>query len=439
MTRPSRPHSTAFTVALALLALLGVPHPATAQDERTVTLEEAIELALRHSPQIAQATGAMSNAESAERTAWGAFLPSLSLSTRTSLSSSTRFNSETNTVVTSPSSQSYNAGLSSSIDLFTGGRRGAQLEQARAQTAAAEVAFVQQRFAVMLAAKRAVFDVLQADELIRIAEARVQRAREGVEAATRRMEVGSGTRSDVLRAGLELTNAQQSLLQARSQRRTAAFALGRLVGESGHVGARLTEPLQPRPLAYSREELLQLVLEQAPSVRSAVAAQRAADASVRSARAQYLPTLSASASYNLVNQEVDFRTANKSWSIGAGISYPIFNRFQREDAVARANVQADIARVQLEDAKRQARAEFERVMAGLELAEQQIALAEEAVQAAEEDLRMQEERYRLGVATIIDRVTSQLNLVQAEVDRIAARYAYQLARAELEALVGRSL
>jgi len=439
MTRPSRPHSTAFTVALALLALLGVPHPATAQDERTVTLEEAIELALRHSPQIAQATGAMSNAESAERTAWGAFLPSLSLSTRTSLSSSTRFNSETNTVVTSPSSQSYNAGLSSSIDLFTGGRRGAQLEQARAQTAAAEVAFVQQRFAVMLAAKRAVFDVLQADELIRIAEARVQRAREGVEAATRRMEVGSGTRSDVLRAGLELTNAQQSLLQARSQRRTAAFALGRLVGESGPVGARLTEPLQPRPLAYSREELLQLVLEQAPSVRSAVAAQRAADASVRSARAQYLPTLSASASYNLVNQEVDFRTANKSWSIGAGISYPIFNRFQREDAVARANVQADIARVQLEDAKRQARAEFERVMAGLELAEQQIALAEEAVQAAEEDLRMQEERYRLGVATIIDRVTSQLNLVQAEVDRIAARYAYQLARAELEALVGRSL
>jgi outer membrane protein len=292
---------------------------------------------------------------------------------------------------------------------------------------------------VMLAAKRAVFDVLQADELIRIAEARVQRAREGVEAATRRMEVGSGTRSDVLRAGLELTNAQQSLLQARSQRRTAAFALGRLVGESGPVGARLTEPLQPRPLAYSREELLQLVLEQAPSVRSAVAAQRAADASVRSARAQYLPTLSASASYNLVNQEVDFRTANKSWSIGAGISYPIFNRFQREDAVARANVQADIARVQLEDAKRQARAEFERVMAGLELAEQQIALAEEAVQAAEEDLRMQEERYRLGVATIIDRVTSQLNLVQAEVDRIAARYAYQLARAELEALVGRSL
>lgn len=439
MTRPSRPHSTAFTVALALLALLGVPHPATAQDERTVTLEEAIELALRHSPQIAQATGAMSNAESAERTAWGAFLPSLSLSTRTSLSSSTRFNSETNTVVTSPSSQSYNAGLSSSIDLFTGGRRGAQLEQARAQTAAAEVAFVQQRFAVMLAAKRAVFDVLQADELIRIAEARVLRAREGVEAATRRMEVGSGTRSDVLRAGLELTNAQQSLLQARSQRRTAAFALGRLVGESGPVGARLTEPLQPRPLAYSREELLQLVLEQAPSVRSAVAAQRAADASVRSARAQYLPTLSASASYNLVNQEVDFRTANKSWSIGAGISYPIFNRFQREDAVARANVQADIARVQLEDAKREARAEFERVMAGLELAEQQIALAEEAVQAAEEDLRMQEERYRLGVATIIDRVTSQLNLVQAEVDRIAARYAYQLARAELEALVGRSL
>jgi outer membrane protein TolC len=58
---------------------------------------------------------------------------------------------------------------------------------------------------------------------------------------------------------------------------------------------------------------------------------------------------------------------------------------------------------------------------------------------AREDLRVQDERYRLGASTILDLITSQLNLAQAETDEIAARYDYQIARAELEALVGREL
>ena len=98
-----------------------------------------------------------------------------------------------------------------------------------------------------------------------------------------------------------------------------------------------------------------------------------------------------------------------------------------------------VARAQLEDARRAARAELERVLANLRLAEERIALTEEAVRVAEEDLRVQQERYRLGASTILEQITSQVNLMQAEVDRISARYDYHIARAELEALLGREL
>jgi TolC family type I secretion outer membrane protein len=432
--RPGR----SLALALFITAANAVPGRAQEPAGPTLTLEQAIEAALRHSPQIAQATGAVRNAESAERTAWGAFLPNLSVNTGASRSSSERFNPQTNTTVTG-SSNSYSAGLSSSIDIFTGGRRGAELTRSRAQTAASEAALVEQRFSVILSAKRAFFEVLRGDELVRVAEASVQRAQEGIDAAERRMQVGSATRSDVLRARLELTNAKQAVLQAQNQRRTAAFALGRLVGIEGPVGARIEEPLAPRPLALSREELTSLVLAQAPAVRSAAANAEAAEASVRAARGQYFPSITASAGYDLFNTEPTFDNSRKSWTLRLGVSYPIFNRFQREDAVSRANVQADVARVQLDDARRLARAELERILANLELAEERVAIAEEAVSVAEEDLRVQQERYRLGVATILDLTTSQANLVQAEVNRIAARYDYQIARAELEALVGREL
>ncbi|HEX6938896.1 MAG TPA: TolC family protein [Longimicrobiales bacterium] len=412
--------------------------PRAPGDEPVFTLEQAIEAVLRHSPLIAQATGAVRNAESAERRALGQFLPSLSLSSGASLASTERFNPQTNTTVTG-SNDSYSAGISSQMTIFSGGQRGAALAEARAQTAAADAALIEQRYAVVLTVKQTFFDVLRAEDLIRVAEARVQRAQEALDAATRRADVGSGTRSDVLRARLELTNARQSLLQAQNQRRTAAHALGRLVGVDGAVGARHDAPLEPRPLALGREELLALALEQAPAVRAADAGAAAADAAARAAKAQYFPSVTASGGYDWFNQDPAIGGGRTSWSLRLGVSFPLFNRFQREDAVSRASVQADIARSQAADARRRTRAELERILGALELAEQQIALAQEAVRAAEEDFRVQQERYRLGVSTILDQVTSQLNLVQAETDLIAARYDYQVARAELEALVGRNL
>ena len=49
------------------------------------------------------------------------------------------------------------------------------------------------------------------------------------------------------------------------------------------------------------------------------------------------------------------------------------------------------------------------------------------------------ERYRAGISTSLDRLTSELAVTQAELALVAARYNYQLTRATLEALVGREL
>ena len=55
------------------------------------------------------------------------------------------------------------------------------------------------------------------------------------------------------------------------------------------------------------------------------------------------------------------------------------------------------------------------------------------------DLRVQQERYRLGSTTIIEVLTSQEALNQAEVDEVAAHFDLLLAKAQIEALIGREL
>jgi outer membrane protein TolC len=89
--------------------------------------------------------------------------------------------------------------------------------------------------------------------------------------------------------------------------------------------------------------------------------------------------------------------------------------------------------------QRQVRSDAARLVTALHFAEENVALAEEAVRAAQEDLRVQTERYRAGISTLLDELTSQVALTQAELGRVAARYNYQVTRASLEALVGRTL
>ena len=59
--------------------------------------------------------------------------------------------------------------------------------------------------------------------------------------------------------------------------------------------------------------------------------------------------------------------------------------------------------------------------------------------AATEDLRVQNERYRVGAATILDLLTSQTALTTAEQNLVQVRFDYLIARAQVEAVVGRTL
>ncbi|HEX6306818.1 MAG TPA: TolC family protein [Longimicrobiales bacterium] len=436
----SKTSAAARIVAAACAGVLLMSARVEAQtpDTLKLTLDEVVQRAMAHSPQVVQAQGAVQTAGAAELSAIGAFLPNLNISSGAALSSTQRFDPNTNTNVTG-SSDSYNAGISSSIDLFTGGRRGAQLTQARAETRASEAALVEQHYAVTLNAKTAYFDVARAADLIRSAEARLQRADEGLAAAQLRSQAGSATRSDVLRAELERTNSRQALLTAHNQKRAAMFALGRLVAVDGPVDVVVDEPVAAADLPLTPEQLLELALAQSPSVITAEANERAALAGVRVSRSQYMPSVNGSGSYNWNNDAPSFQDLRSSWTLRLGLSFPVFNRFAREEAVERSQVQAQVARYQLDDARRATRAELERVLGTLETARQQIAIAREALALAEEDLRVQQERYRLGVSTILEQVTSQENLVTAEANLIAAQYDYQLALAQLEALIGREL
>jgi outer membrane protein len=413
---------------------------AQTQPARAVTLQEAVAMAHENNPLVVNATGAISSAQAAERSARGAYLPSLSVNAGTSLAGASTIGTPASGTSIAGTSDSYSAGLSASWDVYTGGRRGAEREAAQAGTRASQANLTAQRASVSLEVERAFYEVLRTEDLAAVAQARIGRAEEGVTAAQQRLQLGSATRSDLLRAQLELNTARGDLLQARTERDAAQLALGRLVGADDAVTATRGAESQVDALDDAEASALLARIEgEAPAVVAARAATESAAAGVDAARSQYLPSVSLSTGYNWQNTNPVIDQSRTNWSVGVGVSYPIFNGYQREESVVRARVQQTSAQAELADAVRGVRTDAARALGQLRLAQERITLAEQALGTAQEDLRVQRERYRLGSTTILELLTSQEALVQAETDVVTARYDHQVARAELQALAGRPL
>ena len=322
------------------------------------------------------------------------------------------------------------------MTVFDGFSRMADIRAANADIESADASFVNTRFQTILQTKQAFFDALASEELVRISDTRIERAQEQLNISIEKLRAGTATRSDTLRSHVEVANARLQRLQAETQLAAAEADLARLVGLEGSVQAATDDALL-RIADIDTTTLRQEALARSPQIEQADASARSAEAQHAATTAQYLPRVTASYSKSWsANQWLDL---NPSWSARLSLSMTLFNGFAREASRTRAAVNLESARAQVDDTRRQVNTQLTQYLASLLAAQTRLEIAEANRAASEEDLRVQRERYRLGAATIVDVLASQVNLDQAEVDIVQARFDYLVAKAQIEALVGREL
>jgi outer membrane protein len=407
-----------------------------------LTLSEVVERALAVSPLVASGTGGVQIARSYKRTTLGAYLPTIiatSAATRVNAGQTQTTSGVTSGIASPTRSQTY--GLAAAVDLFTGGRRQANEAVARADLRAAGSTLVSDRFVVVLSAQQGFYEVIRASDLVQVARAGLAEADQLLKFTTSMFRAGTVTRSDLLRAQLQSTTMQEQLLAATDTLVAASYALGWIVGVDGAVGARADSASEAiRPLALDDSSIVRLAAEASPSVAVADDIEAATKAALRAARTQYVPTVSATGARNWANSSTVVTGAPRpGWTVTVGTSYPVFNGFQREDAVTRAEVAAYVARVSLADTRRSVRASAAQLLGALATTTAGISLGAEAIRSAREDLRVQTARYRAGISTMLDVLTSEAALLQAEYSLAQSEHRYHITRAALEALVGRKL
>ena len=407
-----------------------------------ISLAEAIRLAQLNSVSTVQARGTIRTSSAAVKQSYAAFLPSFSVSASRQKQNGDRFNSQGNLVPFTGNPTSYSTGLSSSLELFDGGRRFFDVKAAKADVDAAEAGETVSRYNVALQVKQQYYNILAARESESAARAQIQQTEQQLRASSLRLRAGAATVSDSLRSVVALGNARLALLNAQNNLQLANQTLTRLVASPTPVTANPADTVDAPVVIPSLAELEPLV-NNAPAIAQAEAQLDAAHAAVRSAKTAFLPTLSMSFSRGGSGLDPAFGIGDKQYAYNQNLSFrlnfPLFNNLNREVSVARAMVAEDVAEVQARDARLLARQTLVQSLGQMRNAQEQVQIQTVSVAAAAEDLRVQQRRYELGATTLLDLLTSQTQLDNARSALIRARYDYRVARAQLEALIGHDL
>ena len=422
------------------LLLASTPAP------RPITLAEAVDLARRNSLVRVEARGRSRTAAAQVRSAYGAFVPTLSVTgggTRQLPESGDRTRIDNGQVIVLPSTPwSYNTTIGSSLQLFDGGRRLFELRQAHAERDAAETNENAQQFEAVLEAKQQYFNVLAWREAEAAAKVQLEQAEQQFKTAVLRVRAGSATRSDSLRSVIQVSTARLAIGEARNNVVVANASLTRAIGSPEPVTAASEDSTSLIGLSVGEAELVRLV-EQSPSVKQAEADLDVALAGQKVARTGYIPTVNAAYNYSGSGTERPFAFGSDDFdyngSLRLSFNIPIFDQLAREESVVRADVAKDNAEAALKDAKLAARQSLAQRLADYRNAEERVFTQTATLSTAEEDYRVQERRYQVGASTLLDLLASQTLVNQARQDLIRARYDQRVAKAQLEALVGRPL
>jgi len=237
---------------------------------------------------------------------------------------------------------------------------------------------------------------------------------------------------------LTRTTARVELIRQEARLKVARYQLGRRVGLSGPVDAASLDTLAAPGLPISEEQAMAEAVRESPDAVLARANERAAAAQFRAARGSYLPRIDLFGQFSAFDDRF-FPAATTRSAFGLSLSWPIWDNAARELNVARATTARDVSRAVRNDTELALQRDVVEAYEAYNAARAAADLAANAVTVAGENLRVQQQRYQAGATTIIDLITAQVSLSEAEAGLVQARQGTRLALSGLEAILGRRL
>ncbi len=397
-----------FLSAFACLLASTAAAVSSAAADESLSLEQAVSLALARNPEVIQARNRLEAARGQSLQLAARPNPELVLS------------AEGLPLGSGTGEKEVSLGVQQLLEFP--GKRALRLQAGERgeEAAAAELDRVQSVTAARTEA--AYLDAVHAVEVVRALEAALATLKEFQSLAAAKFKVGQAPYLDVVRGRLEVLRLHNDLTEARRAHRARLAALNLFLGAEGEEPLNLTTPLAFVPLDRSLEEW-RSGLAQSSSLRTLEARKRQAEAVLALAKKSRLPDISAGLFYPSKRL--------KAWGFEFSLALPIMSAAYRG---AETEAGAVLAEAETELRARRLKAEvlLRRVYADAETLAEQLRIFEAEVLAeVEASLRTALTNYQFGRAEALDILDLFRSGQDVRLEYLRALRHYRIALAEL--------
>jgi outer membrane protein TolC len=331
---------------------------------------------------------------------------------------------------------SYQASLlNASVTLFDY-QAISDLRAARESQKAAQLSVKNARDLVVQAVGNAYLQIIASAARITAAQAEIDADNAVYTNAVRRHDAGTAIGIDVLRSQVELKQRQQQLVAVTNQFEKDKLALARIIGLPNGQEFTVTDPSPAVPLeAVSLKEALDKAYERRPDYQAAKARLIAAQFTVRGAKAERYPTLTATGYYG----DEGLRLLSNSHGVfnaTGTIKFNVFDGGRIKADVLQNNAELTNRRNELENLRGQIDFDVRNALLDLKSAGDQVDVAKSNVELAAESLKQSRDRFAAGVTNSVEIVQAQQAVAIADENLISAQFQYNVAKVSLARALG---
>jgi outer membrane protein TolC len=424
---------TMISCAVLTAACLAVPlqaeDPGGPGWEKPITLDQALEIAFRRSPEIHLALDELQKSAGGVSEAKANFMPRIDASLE-------HFRQEPaftldDLDLAPREATTATAVLSIPLDVSGGLRFVSDIAKYRYQLDCLSLQSASQK--LILDVKRAYLEVLRAKGRQEVAQAAVDVAARRLKDSKDRFAVGTVAQFDVSRGEVDVANLNMQLIQAKAGVAIAHSSFNRALGIAISSPTELAGfDTRVKELHIGVAESTAEAIRRRPEVKSAETAVLLSAKNIKLQQTMAQPSLGMSLQGNYNEPAYGFTTDHTTWVAAALLKVPIWDGGVTKANVDQARADRDKARDGLEQLKLAIALEVQTAAVGLQEATERVRTALQNVQLAETALNLANDRYSSGVTILVEVADAESALTQAKFNAVQAEYDYAVALAELE-------
>lgn len=405
-----------------------------AQQRKAVSLEEAIALSLKNSKQLKLSASKIEEANAKLKQAEDARLPEASVSgaalwlpkPNVQLDESLKSNNSGGGQQSKPISVSsaFYGMLSVSQPLYAGGRIRSGIESARYLAEATKLDADHDREAIIENTILAYTSLYKADAAINVVRESLEESRQRVKDYTSLEANGVLARNDLLKAELEASNLELSLLEAEKDRKLANVNLNILLGLPEREEWTAVLPVNQLATDKSLEEWENLAASNRKDIAALQLREKAATGAITTAKSEKLPSLALTGGYVAADLP-GFATLTNVINLGVGVKYNIASIWKTKAKIAEAEARQKQVVVKQALLNDQIRIQLNKDYQDAILSVKKISVLEKSVEQANETYRIVKNKFTNSLATTTE-------VLDANVARLRAQLNYEFAKADAQ-------